>query len=162
MGLRTLVSAAPISVETASPGGEPRWVAERRDRLKSLSIAYGAALTGAVLLVGAALWHAQRAWVGVALATALIPLMLDPSNYYYSFFVLLAPLAAKKRALGVLLCVVAAGGQLLSLRFAAPETRFVALSGLYVGVSLLIALAFTSWRRPAFFEETEPTCKATN
>jgi len=162
MGLRTLVSATPIETAAATADAEPRWVSERRDRLKVLSTVYGLTLAGAVLLVGVALWQAQSAWVGVALATALIPLTLDPSNYYYSFFVLLAPLWAKKRAMAVLLCVLAAGGQLLSLRFPAPETRFVALSGLYVGVSLVVALAFTSWRRPTFFEKREWVCKATN
>jgi hypothetical protein len=169
MGLKTLLSAAPLPIASASASasasvgqGEPRWMVERRERLKTLGVLHTAALAGAVLLVGAALWQAASAWVGVALATALIPLTLDPSNYYYSFFVLLVPLAARKRTLAVLLCVVAAGGQLLSLRFAAPELRFVALSGLYVGVSLVIALAFIRWPRWAFFEERDSTCKATN
>jgi hypothetical protein len=163
MGLRTLVSAAPIEVTAkAESGGEPRWMTERRGRLRSLHTLYAAALAGAVLLVGAALWQAESAWVGAALATALIPLTLDPSNYYYSFFVLLVPLAAQKRALAVLLCVVAAGGQLLSLRFAAPEARFAALSGLYVGVSLVVALAFTRFRGWALFEERGTTCKVTS
>jgi hypothetical protein len=162
MGLKTLVSAAPIEVAATNTSDEPRWVAERRDRLQALRSLYGAALVGAVLLVGVALWQARNAWVGVALATALIPLTLDPSNYYYSFFVLLVPLAARKRALSVLLCVVAAGGQLLSLRFATAGPRFVALSGLYVGVSLVIALVFTRWRGWALFEERGSTCKVTD
>jgi hypothetical protein len=99
-------------------------------------------------------------WLGVALSTALIPLLLDPSNYYYSFFILLVPLAVQKRALGVLLCVVAAGGQLLSLRFAAPEARFAALSWLYVGVCLVVTLAFVRWPSWAFSWERGSTCKA--
>ena len=133
----------------------------RGARLQSLRIGHIAILAAALGLVGAALWQARRAWVGAALATVLIPLTLDPSNYYYSFFILLVPLVAQKRSLGVLLGVVAAGGQLLSLRFAAPELRFVALSWLYVGVSLVVALAFVRWPRLAFSLERSSTCKVT-
>jgi hypothetical protein len=161
MGLRTLLSAAPIHVPTQAGGKEPRWMSERRARLQTLHTLYSAVLAAGVLLVGAALWQARSAWLGAALATALIPLTLDPSNYYYSFFVLLVPLAAQQRMLAMLLCVVAAGGQLLSLRFAAPETRFVALSGLYVGVSLVMALAHLRFRGSAVFEERDSTCKVT-
>jgi hypothetical protein len=163
MGLRTLVSAAPVAVTAeVVRADEPRWVSERRGRLKGLHVLYAGVLAGALLLVARALWQARRAWVGAALATALIPLTLDPSNYYYSFFILVVPLAVRKPTLGVLLCVVAAGGQLLSLRFTAPEARFVAFSWLYVGVSLVIALAFAHFPRLALSFEKGSTCKAVN
>jgi hypothetical protein len=163
MGLKTLLSAAPLPVAISTHlKSEPSWVEERRARLQSLRIGHVAILAAALGLVGAALWQARRAWVGAALATVLIPLTLDPSNYYYSFFILLVPLVAQKRSLGVLLGVVAAGGQLLSLRFAAPELRFVALSWLYVGVSLVVALAFVRWPRLAFSLERSSTCKVTS
>ncbi|HXK19465.1 MAG TPA: hypothetical protein VNG33_16765 [Polyangiaceae bacterium] len=163
MGLKTLLSAAPVPVAVAAHvKSEPRWVEQRRARLQALNAGYVVILSCALLLVGAALWQARRAWVGAALATALIPLTLDPSNYYYSFFILLVPLVAQKRSLGVLLSVVAAGGQLLSLRFAAPELRFAALSWLYVGVALVVALAFVRWPRLAFSWERGSTCRVTS
>lgn len=140
MGLRTLLSAAPVPVEALASG--PTWLRERVGRLEQLGGAFRVFMAFAAAVVLAAIWQSRRAWVGMALATALIPLLLDPANYYYSFFVLLVPLCVTQRAVGVLMCVVAAGGQLLSLRFAAAETRFVALSALYVGVCLLVALAF--------------------
>lgn len=140
MGLRTLLSAAPVAAETMGSEG-PRWYAERRERLVRFDLAFKVAALALAGLVGAAICQARRAWLGVSLATALVPLLLDPANYYYSCFVLLVPLFAQRRAFGVLLCVTAAGGQLLSLRFAAPEARFVALSCLYVGVSVLSAVS---------------------
>ncbi len=143
MGLRTLLSAAPVevSVEATSATRQPHWLAERRERLARFGTAFQALGLALAALVGVAIWQARRAWLGVALATAFVPLLLDPANYYYSCFVLLVPLFAQRRAFGVLLCVTAAGGQLLCLRFAAPEARFVALSCLYVGVSVFIALS---------------------
>jgi hypothetical protein len=141
MGLRTLLSAAPLTTESTTSSG-PVWLVERVSRREQLGVAFRVFTALAAAIVAVALWQARRGWVGVALATALIPLVLDPANYYYSFFVLLVPLCVQQRALGALMCVVAAGGQLLSLRFAAAEARFVALSALYVGVSLLVALAF--------------------
>ena len=160
MGLRTLLSAAPVAVnEPGAKADEPRWVSERRGRLKELRMIYAAIAAAALGLVGAALWQARRAWVGIALSTALIPLLLDPSNYYYSFFILLVPLAVQKRAVGVLVCVVGAGGQLLSLQFGAPELRFAALSWLYVGVCLVVTLAFVRWPRAAFAWQRGWTCK---
>lgn len=162
MGLRTLLSAAPVAIEAATPQAhEPSWVIERRGRLKELRPLHAVILTVALGLIGAALWQARRMWLGVALSTALIPLLLDPSNYYYSFFILLVPLAVQRRALGVLLCVVGAGGQLLRLQFAAPELRFAALSWLYVGVCLVVTLAFVRWPRWAFSWQRGSTCKAT-
>lgn len=143
MGLRTLLSAT--SLEDGAPHAsahEPGWVSQRRGRLQELRVVYVPLVATLSMLVALALWRTQRAWVGAALATALIPILLDPSNYYYSFFILLTPLVAQKRSLGVLLCVVATGGQLLSLRFDAAETRFVALSWLYVGVSVVVTFAF--------------------
>jgi hypothetical protein len=161
MGLRTLLSAAPVEVDApAAQAHEPTWVSERRGRLKKLRLVYVTIVAAALSLIGAALWQARRVWLGVALSTALIPLLLDPSNYYYSFFILLVPLAVHRRALGVLLCVVGAGGQLLSLRFAAPELRFAALSWLYVGVCLVVTLAFVRWPRWAFSWQRGSTCKA--
>ena len=166
MGLRTLLSAAPVAVgesvagEAGAKSHEPSWVSERRDRLKELRAVYVAIVAAALALIGAALWQARQVWVSVALSTALIPLLLDPSNYYYSFFILLVPLAVQKRAVGVLLCVVGAGGQLLSLRFGAPELRFAALSWLYVGVCLVVTLAFVRWPRAAFSWQRGSTCKA--
>ena len=161
MGLRTLLSAT--SFENSVPSrqrNEPAWISERRERLQQLRVVYAALVAAALGLIGAALWQAKRAWLGVALSTALIPLLLDPSNYYYSFFVLLVPLAIQRRALGVLLCVVAAGGQLLSLRFAAPEARFVALSWLYVGVCVVVILTFVRFGRVVLSMQGDATCKA--
>jgi len=160
MGLRTLLSSVPLAVAKTDHGRrEPDWVVERRTRAQRLASAHALATGGAVLLVIGAMWQARRAWVGAALAPLLIPLTLDPSNYYYSFFVLLVPLAVKKRSLGVLLGVMAAGGQLLSLQLQAFEQRFAALSALYVGLSLVIALAFV--RRPRLITRSlrEQSCK---
>jgi hypothetical protein len=99
--------------------------------------------------------------VAAALSTALIPLLLDPSNYYFSFFILLVPLAVQRRTLPVLLCVVAAGGQLLSLRLVAAEARFAALSCLYVGAALVVALSFVRAPRLKSFVQKGSACKVT-
>lgn len=148
MGFWTLLSATPVPIEATAVAG-PEWLSERVGRLEQLGSAFRVLITLAAAVVVTAIWQARRAWVALALATALIPLLLDPANYYYSFFVLLVPLCARQHAFGVLMCAVAAGGQLLSLRFAAAEARFVALSALYVGISLLVALAFIRLPAPA-------------
>lgn len=150
MGLKTLLSSAPVATasraKAAAEAHEPKWLAERRSRLEELGGGVRVAIALAVLLVGLAMAQSGRAWVGAALATTLIPLTLDPANYYYSFFLLLVPLMAQRRALSVLLCVVAAGGQLLCMRWGALEMRFAALSWLYVGAGFVVALTFVRWR----------------
>ncbi|HVY31223.1 MAG TPA: hypothetical protein VHB79_31920 [Polyangiaceae bacterium] len=151
MGLRTLIAGAPLEVNSVRAPDEPHWVSQRRQRLAILSDVHRVVLVGGVLLVLAAIIQARQAWAAAALGTALIPLLLDPSNYYYSFFVLLVPLMRKQPALAVLLCVIAAGGQLLGLRFAADASRFFALSCLYVAAALFLALAFVRWPRSARF-----------
>lgn len=147
MGLRTLFAGAPLEVKSARVANEPSWVSQRRERLELWGGAHRGVLAVSVLLVLVAVVQARQAWAAAALGTALIPLLLDPSNYYYSFFVLLVPLVRKQPALAVLLCVIAAGGQLLGLRFAADQTRFFALSCLYVAAALIVALAFVRWPR---------------
>lgn len=160
MGLTTVLTSLPLSIEKqARDQREPDWVLERRARATRLAPLRILVMAGAVLLVICAAWQARRAWVGAALALLLIPITLDPSNYYYSFFILLVPLVDKQRSLAVLLGVMAAGGQLLSLQLPAFELRFAALSALYIGLSLIVALAFVRFPRLAPRSQKEPSCK---
>lgn len=151
MGLRTVVAAAAVTKPVRARAQRvPAWILERRDRLERFANLYGILALAALSLVAAAAWQARAAWVGAALATLAIPLVLEPSNYYYSFFLVLVPLSVRKRTLGVLLCVLAAGGQLLSLQFSISEARFAALSCLYVAVLLIVASVFARWPRETF------------
>jgi hypothetical protein len=58
-------------------------------------------------------------------------------------WVLALPLARVRPAVGVTLLGVAAGGQLVGLRYAAYDERYFALAVLYVGSALVLLVSFT-------------------
>jgi hypothetical protein len=148
MGLRTLFSYTPsvtiakLADHTLLDPSVP-WALARSARLASLDVAYRAAAAAIALLVLFAAWRLRTLWLAVALSLALIPALTEPSCYYYSVWVLALPLARVRPAVGVTLLGVAAGGQLVGLRYAAYDERYFALAVLYVGSALVLLVSFT-------------------
>jgi hypothetical protein len=116
--------------------------------LRPLYLLAAASVVVAVMLVCSQL---RTPWLAVALSLPLVPALTDPSCYYYCLWVLLAVLARARPAVAVMLCGVAAGGQLLSSRLTAYDARYAALALLYV-VSAAAALGifadgpYARWR----------------
>ena len=83
------------------------------------------------------------------MSLSLVVILTEPACYYYSIWLLAAPLARARRSLEMALLALAATGQFLILRERWMDDRFVALAALYVlfGV-LLIALFSRRPRRP--------------
>ena len=150
ISLRALFAASPHNrLETAI---DPRlvdpvrpWADARRQRsaqLQPLQLLTAAALVGTFAVVA---WRLRRLWLAACLSVVLIPVLCDPSCYYYSVFLLAVPLCAARKDLAVMLLALAGAGQLLCLRFPWSDDRFVALSALYLACSLALLAAFARW-----------------
>jgi hypothetical protein len=157
MSLRTLFSAGDDTRlerhfdRTAFDPVEP-WAEARRARLERNRIYYWLA---AALLLGLFVHTVRRLrtpWIALGLSLLPIIALTDPSCYYYSLWILLAPLALARRSLEVVLLGLAAIGQLVALQVTAPDQRYVALAALYVLFTTSIVLGFArppAWTKPA-------------
>jgi hypothetical protein len=156
MSLRTLFSTTkdtrleslvdPSLVDPSRP-----WADARRLRLSQARPFYWLAAAGLVGLLGVTVWRIRSLWIALSVSLLLIPAVTDPSCYYYSVFVLAAPLCLVRRDLSVAMVALAGAGQLLCLRFTWIDDRFVALAAIYVlfAIVLVVALAPSRLTRSA-------------
>jgi len=154
MGLRTLFAFSPEArlsglVDPALLDPSLPWVHARAARLASLGLAYRAAAAGVAALVLFTVARTRSAWLATALSLPLVVAVAEPSCYYYSMWLLAVPLARARPSVGVTLLGVAAAGQLVTLRFEAPDARYFALALLYVASALVLLCSFTDtpWAR---------------
>ena len=157
MSLRTLFSIGPEALQQGNedPGAlDPteRWANARRAHFARFRVAYwvcAAALAGAFALIVRRLHHL---WIALGLSLVLILAFTDPSSYYYSIWIVAAPLVLARRVLALPFIGLAAASQLIALQIKWTDVQFAALAGLYVGFALLLLCAF---RRPASCSRSE-------
>lgn len=141
------------------------WMAERlrrKDTLKPVAIAVNLGLIG---WLAWALRRTRRLWVGIALTTPLIPALTNLTCYYYSIFLLIAPLARSRPGLAPAYLAVAGASQVLLGRFYWIDDRYTAQSYLFFAFGLCVYAAFGNpWkleRLRAWWRRREPEKSAT-
>ncbi|MCA9593809.1 MAG: hypothetical protein KC776_10880 [Myxococcales bacterium] len=154
MGLRTLFSVVPearlaVTLDPTAVDPVEQWTNARKARWAELRPLFALC---ALVLVGffvRATARVRTTWVALGMSLSLVVILTEPACYYYSIWLLAAPLARARRSLEMALLALAATGQFLILRERWMDDRFVALAALYVlfGV-LLIALFSRRPRRP--------------
>jgi hypothetical protein len=147
MSLRALLSFAPAErlakLDLADSSATSAWPAARRARLAArwpwqvLSVAL------IVFAFARCVWRVRTLWIALALGFPLIMAFTDPSSYYYSMVVLIAPLSRARRSIEVMLLGLAAGGQLLMLQMPFIDERYVALSALYLLFGCVLIVLFS-------------------
>jgi hypothetical protein len=137
-------------LDLADSSATTAWPAARRARLAArwpwqvLSVAL------IVLAFARCVWRVRTLWIALALGFPLVMAFTDPSSYYYSMVVLIAPLSRARRSIEVMLLGLAAGGQLLMLQMPFIDERYVALSALYLLFGCVLILLFSRplrWRK---------------
>jgi hypothetical protein len=151
MSLRMLFSFEPnarfaVAQPVDEHASELDWGVARAARLERLRPLWWATL--AALLIGFVHCAARlrTPWIALGLSAVLIVVLTDPSCYYHSFWILVAPLARARRVLELALLALAAASQLLALQLPFMDDRFTALSLLYVLFGVLLWALFS--RRP--------------
>jgi hypothetical protein len=153
MSLRSLFSLGPDSLIRATydqrNAVDPteRWAKARRAHFARFRGAYwgsAALLSGLFALT---VWRLRSLWIALALSLLLIMLLTDPSSYYYSVWIVAAPLVLARPALTLPLVGLAAASQLLAFQINAMDERFAALAALYLAFSVLTVCVFA---RPRF------------
>lgn len=148
LGLATLLAYDPaarseLARDPALEDPMQRWKEARRARFAERRALFVALVAGFALLL------AQRAarlplWVGAALGSALIPVALELTGYYWSALLPLAFLGARRPGIAAALCAFGVAGYGISERWHWTDQ-------IHVGISLLgVALAlFAVWRAGA-------------
>ncbi|MET0795644.1 MAG: hypothetical protein ABW061_29270, partial [Polyangiaceae bacterium] len=152
MGLRSLLSLGPES--RISENEQPRrvdptqrWAAARRSHFERMQVVYWLLCAASIGVVALTVWRLRTAWLAMPLSLLLVIVLTDPSCYYFSLWLIAAPLVLVRRAVALPLMGLAAAGQLLTLSIAATDLRFAALAGAYLAFSALLVCLFA---RPGF------------
>lgn len=148
MSLRTLFSIGPDDLLSANADPNAidpteRWANARRAHLAHLRGLYwfaACALGAAFLLVVARL---RQLWLAIGLSLVLVMAFTDPSSYYYSAWIVAAPLVLARRVLTLPFIGLAAASQLIALQLGWVDVRFAALAALYLAFCLVLMCAFS-------------------
>jgi len=147
MSLRTLFSIGPEALirdneESRALDPTERWANARRAHFARFRVAYwlslGALLTFFVLTV----WRVRTLWAALALSLLPVMLLTDPSSYYFSLWIVAAPVVLARPVLTLPFVGLAAASQLLALQVAAMDVKFAVLAALYLAFSIILVCAF--------------------
>ncbi len=147
MSLRTVLSASSEGslerkLDRALVDPVEPWKQARRERLRQLRWLHWASVAAFMVMLIATLRRLRTPWLAMALSLAAVPILTDPSCYYYSMWVLAAVLCRARRSLEIALVATAGIGQVVVREFGAFDERYVALAALYVALSVLVVLLF--------------------
>jgi hypothetical protein len=87
--------------------------------------------------------HANE-WESTALGACLIPILTNPTNYYCSYFILLAPLSIRRPLIGAILLAAGVAWNLNGLYFYQQYAEFDGASGIAILVAFGVVLAMRS------------------
>jgi len=147
MSLRTLFSIGPEALirdneESRALDPTERWANARRAHFARFRVAYwlslGALLTFFVLTV----CPVRTLWAALALSLLPVMLLTDPSSYYFSLWIVAAPVVLARPVLTLPFVGLAAASQLLALQVAAMDVKFAVLAALYLAFSIILVCAF--------------------
>jgi hypothetical protein len=143
MSLRCLFSIGPEALiqgneEPNAVDPTARWARARLRHFARFRSAYW--LTVALLAAAFVLTvvRLRTLWVALGASLLLVMLLTDPSSYYYSLWIVAAPLVLARRVLTLPFIGLAAAGQLIVLQVPAMDVKFAALSALYLAFSVLV------------------------
>jgi len=147
MSLRSLFSIGPealIRNNQASRAIDPteRWAKARRGHFERFRWAYWLSVAALLAFFVLTVWRVRTLWV--ALALSLLPVMLftDPSSYYFSLWLVAAPVVLVRPVLTLPFIGLAAASQLLSVQVADMDIKFAVLAALYLTFSTILVCAF--------------------
>ncbi len=148
MGLRTLFSVAPdarmaLTLDRRAVDPVERWAEARIRRWHALRPLFALFALALCALFVRALARVRTLWVALGLSLVLVVVLTEPACYYYSLWLLVAPLALARRSLETALLGLAAIGQLLVMREHWIDDRFVALAALYVVFGVVLVALFS-------------------
>ncbi len=160
MGLRTLFSYSSdtaLGLHLSASAVDPvvPWQDARNARVEALWPWF---VSLKLTLIVLALWVLVRVrtlWVALSLSVTLVPMISEPSCYYYSMWLLALPLLRVRPILAVPWLGLCAASQLIALQPLADDAHFAIFAGLYLlsGVALLALFARPPALRTWLFKE---------
>jgi hypothetical protein len=119
------------------------WEAVRLQQLEEHRWAFWTTAVALTALFAVAVWRIRTLWLSVGLSLLLVITWTDPACYYFSAWVLAAPLTRARRSLELALVGAATTSQLLAARLPNVDDRHVALAALYVLFTVVAVVLFT-------------------
>ncbi|MEO7035952.1 MAG: hypothetical protein ABI548_18615 [Polyangiaceae bacterium] len=152
MSLRSLLSIGQdslIRTNSEQPNAvDPtaRWANARRAHFARFRWLYWCLAALLSALFALTLWRVRSLWMALSLSLLLILLLTDPSSYYFSVWIIAAPLVLARPVLTLPLAGLAAASQLLAFQIGMMDVRFAALTALYLAFSVLMVCVFARQR----------------
>ncbi len=148
MSLRSLLSIGSDSLirgnadQANAVDPTARWASARRAHFARFRWLYWGAAALLSALFALTVWRLRSLWLALALSLLLILVFTDPSSYYYSVWIIAAPLVLARPVLTLPLAGLAAASQLLAFQIVMMDVRFAALTALYLAFSVLTVCVF--------------------
>ncbi|HTM46232.1 MAG TPA: hypothetical protein VL137_14830 [Polyangiaceae bacterium] len=147
MSLRTLIEYSPGTRmeghwQPAALDPGKVWSDLRTARFARYAAVYWLMVALLLAYFARTIWQLRTPWLAACLSLLLIMVCTDPSSYYFSLWLIAAPVCLARPALQLPYIGLAAAGQLLSLQTLAFDDRFFALAVLYLVFSLVLVCVF--------------------
>ncbi len=109
-------------------------------------------------------WRALRStedWEAAAMGGCLVPILLSPTNYYYSLYVIVALLAARSPRIGLVLLSTAIAWNVNGLIYYRDYDEYTGASIIAVIASFLVAIAMSRAERSGNLDQAGPAVSST-
>jgi hypothetical protein len=155
MGWKTIVShsaegRAEVAEDVRLADSFATWKSMRRERVKRLWPVYFGGMAALMALFAWATFRLKSPWVVMALSCLPAMVLIELTDYYYSFFVLGALLTRGRRPLEIALVAAAIASEICHLGYRFFDDRFVAMSVVYLALAVLMVCLHARRMAPAF------------
>ena len=105
--------------------------------------------------------HYTRDWEAAALGASMIPIILAPTNYYYSFFLVVALLALERPRIGCILLTAATAWNINGLILYREYEEFFWASIIAVATSFFVVLEVATSKKTSGDDQEKPDASST-
>lgn len=135
-----------------------KWKTMRKDRVKKLAIVRWGGLAIMMGMFAYAVWRLKNLWIIQALGCLPTTVMIELTDYYYSYFIYGAMLSKGRRPIEFALIVASILSEWCHLNYGFFDDRFVAMSVVFVVLALFMVAMYMRrpWLRAGEITQTAP------
>ena len=105
--------------------------------------------------------YKRQDWEAAALGAVIIPIILAPTNYYYSFFLVVALLALERPRIGCILLTAATAWNINGLLLYREYEEFFWASVIAVATSFFVVLEVVQSKKTSGDDQEKPDASST-
>ena len=123
-----------------------KWKSMRKDRVKELKVVYWGGMAIMMGMFAYACWRLKNLWIVEALGCLPTTILVELTDYYYSYFIFGAMLSKGRRPIEIALILASIGSELCHRNYGFFDDRFVGMSVVFVLLAIFMVAIYM--RRP--------------